>query len=308
MTKNIINGLINALFITIFIYIFIYSNLVKRNVIVGINIWLYSLIPTLFPFLLITKLLINYNIINTINAIFGKIIEKIFNISKNSSFVVILSIFTGFPTGSIYIKELLSKDIISVQEANKLITFTSFANPIFIISFIGETLLNNKSTGIYIFIIHLFTGLLLGIIFKSDKSKYSSNELKDDKSFIYVLVNSINDSFSILINMLGIIIFFIIILSLFDLFIPNGVFSLIFKGFIEITMGITNIANSNLNIRLKASIISALLSFNGLSVHFQIKSIIDNTQIKYKRYLFARILHSILCFIISYIFFNNFIN
>ena len=308
MTKKTINGLINTFFISIFIYIFIYSNIVKRNITVGINIWLYSLIPTLFPFLLITKILINYNIFDIINTIFGKIIEKIFHISKNSSFIVIISMLTGFPTGSIYIKDLLEKDLISIEEANKLITFTSFANPIFVISFIGETLLNNRSIGIYIFLIHLFTGLLLGIFIKCNNINHAYKKHNLNKSFITILTISINESFKTLINMLGIIIFFLIILSIIDTFIPSSLIILVLKGFIEITMGVTNIANSYLNTRLKVAIISSLLSFNGLSVHFQIKSIIDNTQIKYNKYLFARILHSLLCFIVSYILFNLIIN
>ena len=305
MSKRIIDFCLNSLLIIIFIYIFLYSNTVKITIIYGINIWINNLIPTLFPFLLISKLLIYYNIIEHLNKIFGYFIEKIYKVSKNSSFIVIISMFTGFPTGSIYIKEMLENNYITIEEANKLITFTSFANPLFVISVIGETLLNNKEIGIFIFIIHLITGLSVGLLFKCDKKSINivnNNSLKD--SFITILMKSINTSFITLVNMLGIIIFFLIIISLINTIIPNNIFTIILNGIIEITSGITYLTKSKLNLKLVSSLIGAFISFNGISVHFQIKSIIDNTHIKYVYFLFARILHSLLCFVFIFILFD----
>ena len=56
MTKKIIDLLINSLIVIIFVFIFIYSNIVKRTIIYGINIWLNNLLPSMFPFLLVSEL------------------------------------------------------------------------------------------------------------------------------------------------------------------------------------------------------------------------------------------------------------
>ena len=303
MTKKLLIIFTNLLLITIFIYVFIYSKIVKETIIFGINLWVYNLIPSLFPFLLISKLLIKYNIVNKLNNIVGNYISLIFKISKSSSFVVILSIITGFPSGSIYIKDLLDKNQISLIEANKLITFTSFSSPMFVISVIGENLLKSKTIGIQLYIIHLITGLLVGYLFKNDfQSKYHNNSNNiDNNTFIKSLMSSINESFMILINMLGIILFFLIIISIINTFLPNNIFSLIFKGLLEISSGVVFISSSSLSLKLKAAIIGAIISFNGLSVHYQVKNIIEDTRIEYKYFLIARIIHSILCFIITYI-------
>ena len=308
MKNNLKKYLINVLLVTIFIYIFIYSKNIKYYVLFAINLWINNLIPSIFPFLLISKLLIIYNTFDFINNI--NIINKIFNTSKNSSFIIISSIFTGFPTGSIYIKDLLDKNLISEKEANHLIMFTNYANPLFIISVIGENLLNNKKIGIFIFIIHVISGLFIGIVFKEKISVNNKKHINNisQNNFITNLINSIYDSFKVLINMLGIIIFFLMIISLIDTFFIRSTLTLIIKGLIEMTTGITFISQSKLNIRLKVSIICFLLSFSGLSIHFQTKSIIDNTNISYKKYLIGRIVHSILCFILSFILFNFFFN
>ena len=302
MTKKLFSFLLNLLLIIIFLYIFIYSKIVKETIIFGINLWLYTLIPSIFPFLLISKLLVKYNILNIVNNTFGFYIEKIFNISKKSTFVVLLSIISGFPSGSIYIKDLLYKNQISIIEANKLITFTSFSSPIFVISVIGETLLNNRHLGITIYFIHLITGLLVGFLFKSDINRNNNNNLICNKEpFIKNLLDSLNESFNILINMLGIILFFLIIISLANTFLPNNIIMLLLKGLIEITTGVIYISKASISIKLKASLIGAIISFNGLSIHYQVKNITNNTNISYKNYLTARIIHSISCFIIIYI-------
>ena len=305
MTKKLFIFLLNLLLILIFFYIFIYSRTVKKTIVFGLYLWINTLIPSIFPFLLISKLLVKYNILNIINDFLGIYIEKIYKISRVSTFVVLFSIITGFPSGSIYIKELLQKENIDLTEANKLITFTSFSNPLFVISVVGETLLNSKIIGIIIYISHLITGLLVGLFFKrkiilSNKNSTSNN----NQSFIKNLTDSINESFTVLFNMLGIILFFLIIVSMINTFLPNNIISLLLKGIIEITTGVIYISKSQINIVLKASLIGSIISFNGLSIHYQVKNIISDTKISYKNFLKSRIIHSLLCFIFIYLLMN----
>lgn len=304
--KKYFNIIINFHLLFIFVFILTNSNMIKENIIIALELWEKSLIPTIFPFLLISNLLINYGFVDFISALFGGIVSKIYNVSKEASFAVIMSLFTGFPTGSKYVKDLYENKIIALEEANSLISFTSFANPIFVISFIGETLLNSKKTGITILVTHYITGLLVGILFKNKVSQGKSNQRIENKnkSFINVLTNTIKSSFNILVNMLGIIIFFFIISTILNKYIQQNLISIILNGIIEMTTGITFISAKKLKRKLKVALIGAFLSFNGLSIHFQTKSIIDGTPIKYRNYCIARIIQSLLCFIILYIIIN----
>lgn len=310
MKNNLINFLITFLLISMFVFIFVYSKNTKEAVLYAENIWLNNLIPSIFPSLIIVSLLIKYNIVNKINNLFKFVICKIYNIQEEGSFVVVLSMLTGFPTGSKYIKDLLDNGQISTDDANHLITFTSYSNPIFVVTFIGEILLSNKRIGIMIYFIHVISGLIIGLFYKKDKRTYkekSTNKIVNCETFINNLINVIKESFNILLNMLGIIVFFFIIISIIDILLPNTLMTKIIEALLEITIGITNISKSNINLRLKAALIGMILSFNGLCVHFQTKSIIEGSGIKYKNYLIARVLHSILCFVLLYFFFYIFI-
>ena len=73
------------------------------------------------------------------------------------------------------------------------------------------------------------------------------------------------------------------------------------KGILEITMGIKYLSILNIPNIYKTIIISMFLSFGGLSIHIQVLSFLIDTNISYKEFFYARIYHSILSGIISYI-------
>lgn len=309
MKKNLINYLTDIVLIYIFISLFIYSKELKENILFTLELWVNNLIPSIFPFLLFANLFRNYGIIDILNNFFGPIIQKIYNLPKEASFPIIMSMFSGFPTGSKYVKDLLNNKEITENEANCLITFTNYSNPLFVISIIGETLLGNKRIGIIIYIIHIITGLIIGLLFKNRnllKSKKTNINKSNKEKLMPILVKSIKEIFEILLNVLGIMLFFNIIITILNKILKETILTTIIKSIIEITSGINLISKLNINIRIKASIIGALLSFSGLSVHFQTKSIIEGSNIKYNRYLYARIFHSLLCFITIYTLFYLF--
>lgn len=309
MKNNLINLLITILLVYMFIFIFLYSKESKEAIIYTEDIFLYNLLPSILPSLIISSLLIKYNFINILSKLFKNIIRYLFNLSESCTFPILISMITGFPTGSKYVKDLLDNNTISIEEANHLIMFTSFSNPIFVISLIGEGLLDNKNLGLLIYLIHVLTGLFIGILFRRKNSSHTITKSISKKNLVFIneLKDSIKSSSIILLNMFGIIIFFVIIITIIDKTFPNNLLTLILKGLIEITIGITNISKYRISLRLKASIIGMILSFNGLSIHFQTKSIIEGSRIKYNNYLIARIIHSILCFIFIYFFFYIFI-
>ena len=59
----------------------------------------------------------------------------------------------------------------------------------------------------------------------------------------------------------------------------------------------------NIDIKIKAPLMTMFLSFGGLSIHLQVISQIVDIDIKYFKFLIARIYHSIISGLISYILF-----
>lgn len=233
---------------------------------------------------------------------------KWFYLPKDAAFAFFVSLFSGFPSGSKYVNDLLNTKKISIEDANYLIMFTHFANPFFIVTTIGLFLLSNVKAGYIILISHILSNIIVALLFRKKKGIFNNdnNYKKEfylsspDKPFITILTNSIFKSFKTLVNMLGIIMIFLMITTIIKKIIPlTGIANGVLSGFLEMTQGVKYISNLDISLPIKASILSAIVSFSGLSVHFQVKSIIDGTNIKYSNFLKARVVQSFISFFLT---------
>ena len=309
MKKNIFNFLILILLVILAISIILFSNNIIQSIIYSFEVWKNNIFTTLFPFFIISDLLMNYGFIDIIGELNKKITTTVFHLPKESSFVIISSILSGTPSSAKYTKELLDKGLISIEDANHILTFTHFPNPIFVLGVVSK-LLNSNKIGFYILISIVIGNIIVGILFRGKiKQKKEKINIKNciqkisikNNSFIKILSEAILKSIDTLLLLLGIITFFFIITTIIDqLFNISPIINSVLSGILEITQGIKKIAALSISIHLKATIITFFLSFGGLSIHSQTLSILDNKDIKYNKYIFARIIHSIIsCLIIQ---------
>ena len=299
----------------IFIFIYTYPKVTIETVLFGINIWFYNVLPTLFPFFILSDLFVNYGLIDLISELL-KNFMRIFNLSGMCSYPLFGSMISGIPSGARYTKQLLDNNLITQDEANHLITFTHFSNPLFILGTVGEVLLKDKNLGFIILIAHFLGNIIIAFIFK--KNNYIVKEdisfkkaflamhkkrITNKDNFINILSNSIYNCIDILFLLLGIIIIFLLLTNIVGKIIVNKSLFLIIKGIFEMTQGIKFVSISDISLLFKTILITFFISFGGLSVHLQTASIINDSKIKYKNYLIARIIHSFISSILVYIFF-----
>lgn len=291
--------------IIISIIVLINSNTVINTVVYSIDLFKMRIFPSLLPFFIISDLLVNYGFIEFTSSIF-KPIMKLFKLNSNCSFILVMSMISGFPSSAKYTKDLYKKGFINNVEATKILTFTHFSNPLFILGFIS--LLLNKKIALFILIIHYSTNFIIGLIFKNIiKTDINNNNIEKNHSlsFSTCLSSSIINSFNTLFLILGTMIVFLCLTNLINEYIAlNPLLKGIINGILEMTGGINTISNLNISLKLKSTLISMILSFGGISVHMQIKSIISDTNIKYQPYFIARLLHSSITGLLIYFLFD----
>ena len=283
------------------------SPLIVNSVNFSLKLCINNLFPTLFPFMVLSNILMEYGFIDLSSELLKKIMNKLFKVHENTTSILILSIISGSPSNAKYIEDLLNKNIIDIKQANKILLFSHFVNPIFIINTIGITFLNSKKIGIIILISHYLGNIILGIIIRNYKPyniknsiniTKTLNKIKNKKNnFIIILTNSITSTINTLLIILGVITTCLIITNLFNIKPP-------INGILEITQGLKYISLSNYSLIIKIIITTFLISFGGFSIHAQNFSILSNKKIKYIPYLLSRITHGIISSIIVYILFR----
>lgn len=303
MNRKRLNIIIILILLLFFYEIFDHANIINNTIINSSKIWFYNIIPSILPIYIIIDLFINYNIIYYLKILYNPI-KKIFKINNNSAIIFILSILSGFPSNSKYINSMLENKTINLNDANKLLVFTHFSNPLFIINTIGNNFLHNKRIGFIILISHYLTNIILGLINRNyninTNDTYNYNYKK--KSFTITLTDSIYNTIKILFLLYGIITFFMIITSIINVNINlNPILKSIINGLLEMTGGIYYTSILNINIIYKAFLMTFFISFGGLSIHMQVFSILNKYKLNYVNYLTFRIIHAILSSSIVYI-------
>ena len=301
--KKIIN-IFTLSIILLFIFFLISKNkVVLESTTFSISLWKDTLFPNLFPFFILSKILIEYDLINPINKVLSIFFTKLFKLPKDYSYILLISLISGYPSGAKYINDLLDKKLISINNANRLLTFTNYANPIFILGFIRYLL--NKRLAFIIFISHILSGLITGIILNINKPIENNINIQGNKNYPKIgnlLKESIIDSINTLLLLLGIITLFLLISNFLKItFNLNNSLYLLLSSLLEMSNGIININLTNMGINLKAILIAGIISFSGFSIHAQVLGILSNYKIKYKYFLLSRILHSIIAIILVYL-------
>lgn len=292
------------------------SSTIMNSVSYSFNIWINNIFPSLFPFFVLSEILINYGFVELVSELLKPIFEKLFKINGNAAFVFIMSMLSGFPSNAKYTKELYLQGKLNEKEATKILMFSHFSNPLFILGTIAITFLNDKRLGLLIMFSHYFSNIIIGIIFRNynpsklNKNKFSiknsilkmhNKRINNDKKIGAIITNALTNSINTLLLILGVITTFLIITTIIDNNFHLNLFNKsLLSGILEMTQGLKHVSLLNISNYYKSILITAILSFGGLSVHTQVISIISDTKIRYTPFLISRIIHVIVSvFIIS---------
>lgn len=295
---------------------------VMNSVSLSITMWRNNVFPSLFPFFLISEFLINYGFVEFVGEILKPLMNKLFKAKGISAFIFIMSIISGFPSNAKYTKELYEQGIIDEKEASKILMFSHFSNPLFILGAISIMFLNNKLAGLIILFSHYMGNIVVGIIYRNYNSTNENSNLSIKGAILAMhkrrieskiklgklITNSLTKTTNTLLLILGVITMYSIIISIINSTIyiepiTRGIIS----GLLEMTQGLRYLSILNISLKLKIILFTSLLSFGGLSVHTQIIGILSETKIKYFPFLIARITHVIASTIISILLANIYI-
>lgn len=287
------------------------SDIIMSSVSYSLNIWLTNVFPSLFPFFILSELLINYGFVELVSELFKSLLSKLFKINSNGNFIFIMSMISGCPSNAKYTRELYLDGKLTADEATKILMFSHFSSPLFILGTVTYYL-KSKKLAIIILISHYLSNIIIGIIFRNyypsnNYSKFSIKKSIDamhlrrisNKNFGSILSKALINNINTLLLILGVLTTFSIITAIIDTSLHlNIINKTLLAGFLEITQGLKYVSLLKINIKYKALLITGFLSFGGLSVHTQVISILSDTKIKYKPFLLARIIHAIVSIII----------
>jgi hypothetical protein len=294
MNKNLKENI--YIIITLLFVVLIFKNnyIFKYSIINGCYIFFNQVFPSLFPMMLINEILLSYNFIYYLNKIFYKPLNQIFNMSNAAIYIFLTSILSGTPTNGLIASNLIKNNNLNSKDASIILSYSFFLNPLFLINILNS-IFNNTYIVLKLIIINYSINLIIALFYRSYKyQNINYNYKKETNLFSSCLSKSINHIFSVLINILGTIIFYFIICEGINIFVKNDLINCFINGLLEVTGGLIKLSNLNINYKLKEILAISFISFGGLSIYSQLKSTTMDTSINQKYFFKNRLIHALL--------------
>ncbi|HEY4602399.1 MAG TPA: sporulation integral membrane protein YlbJ [Cerasibacillus sp.] len=305
----------------------------------GLSMWWEVVFPSLLPFFITAELLLSFGVVKFFGRLLEPIMRPVFNVPGVGSFAWLMGMASGYPTGAKISTRLREEKELTQIEAERLVSFTNASSPLFIFGAIAVGFFHDVSLGLLIAISHYAGNFIVGLCMRfygrsKEKETFSKSagkfswklalkdmhqfRINDQRPIGMVLGDAIIQSIQTLVMVGGFIILFSVLTEMLHLIqitpFISEVIGLLFSilslplelslpfisGLFEITIGVNLISKVNIDSLLqKLIIVSFILGFNGFSIQAQVASILAKTDIRFKPYFFARILHGLIASILT---------
>lgn len=309
----------------------------------GLTIWWEVVFPSLLPFFIVSELLIGFGVVKFIGVLLEPLMRPIFRVPGVGGFVWAMGMASGNPAGAKLTARMRQEKQLTSIQAERLVSFTSSSNPLFIFGAVAVGFFDKPALGILLAAAHYLGNLCVGLTMrfygktdeslKSEKRRFlpspvqafkelHSTRVKETRPLGKMLGDAVISSIQTLLMIGG----FIILFSVFNKILAiihvtqligaifSGVLALfhitadlsvpLITGIFEITLGNQLVSETDAGLLDKVMIASFILAFGGLSIQAQVASILADTDIRFKPFFLARILQGIYSSFITFLLFN----
>ena len=282
----------------------------------GLLLWFNQVLPTLLPFVVGANLLASLGFIHFMGALAAPIMVPLFKVPGAGAYALLTGVTSGYPMGAKAVAHLRETGQITKDEAQRLISFSNNAGPLFVIGFVGAGLFSSVRFGYILLASHLAAAVTVGIIIRLLFSKNMSNLMDTEnigikaafieyrhfmqnhyKGFGAAFGGSVKNAMESLVLVGGFIIVFSVAIKVLEV---GGLFDLlgqnagIAAGILEVANGAKMLAAGGPPNAAVLAVTAGIISFGGFSVHSQVAHFIKDTDIRFLPYLGAKVLQSVL--------------
>jgi len=314
------------------------------SALVGLRVWWEIVFPALLPFFVFSEILMGLGVVNAMGVLLEPLMRPLFNVPGVGSFVMAMGLASGYPLGAILTSKLRRQNACSQVEAERLISFTNTADPLFMFGAVAVGMFGDATVGTILALSHYLASLLVGlcmafycrnapqtsdhvvrgnILIKSLVELHRARK-RDGRPLGQLMGDAIRNSVQSLLTIGGFIIIFSVltrlatIVGIVDLIgamvalmlAPLGIATTlapsVVSGFFEITLGTQVCAAAMAPLTQRVAMAGAIIAWSGLSVHGQVASVINGTDIRMTPYLLSRLLHAVLAFVLTIVLWNTF--
>ncbi len=274
-----------VIYMFIFGYALFDAQTLVNGTIEGVKVAIFVVVPSLFPFIFLSGLFSSKFSSNKLLSL--RPLEKLCGMPLGSGNLLILGLCGGYPVGAQCVANAYEQGAITKKDGQRLLGFCNNAGPSFIFGMVGGILGDIRFCW-FLWLGQIFSALSVGMLLPG-KSKEQCR-LQSGKEL--TVTESLENTIRICAKIAGWVVLFRALLSVADKWFLHLLpiqWNAGIAGILELSNGCVRLQYIESNL-LRYLLCGVLLSFGGLCVNFQTKSVARTLSLKW--YFIGKILQS----------------
>ena len=273
----------------------------------GLRVWWEIVFPALLPFFVASEVLMGLGVVHMLGVLLEPLMRPLFRVPGVGAFAVAMGLASGYPIGAQITAKLRSERMCSRVEAERLVSISNTADPLFMAGAVAVGMLGQPRLGVILALSHYAASILLGFVMRfyghddrpaepvrrprsTGMVKRALEELvsareADGRPIGQLLGDAVKDSVSTLLLIGGFIMVFSVITRIMSLVgivhalaaplalvlkpfkVEASLLNPLLEGLFEITIGCEEASRASASLYSKVIVCSAIIGWSGLSVH-----------------------------------------
>lgn len=265
----------------------------------GLLLWFNQVLPSLLPFLILSTLFLSTGLSDSLARRLSPLISPLFRCTASGCYAIVIGLLAGLPVGAKTISSLVEHGKISKKEGQYLLPLCNNPSPLFLLGYVSVSVLNAPELRYPLLFIVIFSSMLSAVLLRPRdvSASYTRQDRKSRQtasaykkfSFSFLLLDSaIEQAFSVLTRVGGYIILFSVLAELLTKVPFPPLLRACIGSLLEITTGCAALAALPLKKSILFPLITAFITFGGLSTAAQTKSVLAESRLPLAHYLLTK--------------------
>ncbi len=288
--------------IGLLLLLFTRPNVIASGCSLGLTLWYTAVLPSLLPFMILSGLLIRTGLFRYLNSVYAPFLGRLFSISDEGCYAVLLGFLCGFPMGAKVIADLVQEGRISPEEGSYLLGFCNNVSPAFFLNYVCLQKLGYSSVPwklVFLFYaIPLAYGLFTRPFYHFACHPGMKKQAPLHRLDFPMLDACMMDGFSTITRLGGYIMLFTILVQFLKLLPLSGPVPALLCALLEISSGVDLLSALSLPPLLQNALVCTCAALGGFCICAQTQSVLAGTPLSIRTWLKGRVITAFLVFLL----------
>lgn len=166
----------------LFVFMLTMPDDILKAALKGISIWWEVLFPALFPFFVTAELMLGFGIVHFLGTCFDPVMRPLFRVPGIGGFVFAMGFAAGYPIAAKLTSNLCEQGLLTREEGERLVAFTSTSDPIFLLGAVSIGFFHQPSLAIILAVAHYGSAIILGLLMRYHAGGIQSSKAMPEPS------------------------------------------------------------------------------------------------------------------------------